>query len=101
MTKRQFRLQTFGESTPSVDRVILTAAKSNGDNPISLKQLANLGKGWAEMHDHPKSETQFELIGDHTLRIDAKGRDERETLAVIEEVEVYEPESVIEEDRVF
>lgn len=90
MKKKQFRVQLFENSSKTAQAVILAAAQSNsGYKPVSISELAEYGRAYSQKADLLNN--QCEVIGENTLHIDAPVNGNYETVAIVEQVEVFEP----------
>ena len=91
MKKTTFRVKLFEGSTSLCNDLVLLAAKSNGSNQkLSLNDLKTVAKGQQLQYPTLNRDTTVEQIGEHLLHIDIKDGEDYKTIAVIEEIEVFE-----------
>lgn len=94
MKKNYYRLQLFGDAPQAAKAVVLKAAQCNAGVEIyDLQGLAAYGNGYNQKLAAGYEETQFEIIGENLLHIDCKLNGSYETVAIIEEIEIWEPVS--------
>lgn len=91
MKKSTFRVKLMEGSTSLCDTLVVLAAKSNGgEKKLSLEQLKTVADAEVIKYPHPNIDTQVELIGENLLHIDRKIGDDFVTVAIIEQIEVFE-----------
>ena len=98
MKKKLFRMSLFDNGTEAAKEVILKAAQCNaGVAGYDLRGLASFGEAYNRQLVGEWVETQFEMIGENLLHIDCKSNGSYETVAIIEEIEVWEVKEAHEE----
>lgn len=98
MTTKKFRITLLPNADSLCEKLAVLAAKSNGGQPVTLTQLKTVIDSYAIEYPTLYGDTVAELIGENLLHIDRKIGESWHTVAVIEEVEIMEPEMAAAEE---
>lgn len=103
MKKKQFRVQLFGHSVNVADSLILMAARHNSGFAEfkSIKSMQSVGYGLFEQFRQLNDceAINLEIVGETVLCIDAKINGIWQSVAIIEEVEVFEAVNKYEDEE--
>lgn len=98
MTKKIYRITLFENANGVCEHLAGMAARANGGSNYDLKQMKETGEMLAKEFPQMYPDMTFELIGDNLLHVDMRIGNNYYTVCSIQQVEVWEPETILEEE---